>query len=253
MPAALKIEFAQAQWIGARQRQEDAFAAEVLADGDLLAVVCDGMGGHAGGEMASQAAVNAFVKNFKESKETSVPARLHEAVLAANQAVKVSQELVNADGGTTLVGCYFQGNKLWWVSVGDSLLMHYRQGQLKRLNEDHSMRTLTDVLFERGEITHHEAVWQRSSLRSALIGLPIEMLDLPKTPFILEPKDRVVISSDGVESWMEELWEDMLELTRKDNDDSVEYLAQKIIHEVRAYDDFHQDNVTLIVVNPFAL
>ena len=113
-------------------------------------VVCDGMGGAAGGEVASHLATEAFPASGPAA--TRPRARLAEAIRAANQAVyRHSRKLPSLHGmGTTLVALLWDDEaqrpedvptspRLWIAHVGDSRCYLFRSGELHQLTEDHSL------------------------------------------------------------------------------------------------------------------
>ena len=120
---------ATAQISGARDYQEDTLAVQRLQRrrgpraNELLLVLADGMGGHAGGEMASRLVVDCFCAAYSSSPKV-VPEALRSSLDAANEcladAVLDAPELRGM--GATLVGCVIRENSLYWVSVGDSPL-----------------------------------------------------------------------------------------------------------------------------------
>ncbi len=127
---------------GGRNYQEDdcAFAAvpETGGPAAVLAVLCDGMGGHAGGALASGTATKRFVEHFMASGGETAE-RLRQSLIAANDAVGAKSE-GNPDlsgMGCTVVGLVARDDQLDWISVGDSPLWLYSGGALQRLNEDH--------------------------------------------------------------------------------------------------------------------
>ena len=121
------------QWVagdqirGGRAYQEDSFALTLLT-GDqsadrVLLVLADGMGGHAGGEVASDTVVQAFWAGFRQAA-AEVATNLQAGVDAANAAVRAKQESDSAlsEMGSTLVAALVRDGHLYWASVGDSLL-----------------------------------------------------------------------------------------------------------------------------------
>ena len=149
---------------GARDNQEDACQfAEVGGAGTvplgrsggshastLLAVLADGMGGHAGGAEASGAACAAFVAAYTDSAGP-LAGRLGGALDAANRAIAAALARDRAlDGmGSTLVAAAFTPGGVAWVSVGDSPLLLFRDSRLYQLNEDHSLAPVLDGLAAR--------------------------------------------------------------------------------------------------------
>jgi serine/threonine protein phosphatase PrpC len=131
-----------------RRKNEDSYL--ILADHNLF-VVADGMGGHAGGEIASKIAVDVIGEAFKLSRFTgdryaNVPRRGSELALAvqlANEAIfsraKVEPDLEGM--GTTVVAARFSPNKqrLYIGHVGDSRCYRLRDGELRQVTTDHTM------------------------------------------------------------------------------------------------------------------
>jgi len=202
-----ETDFAGGYTIGARESQQDMYAfssPDDSARGELLIVVSDGMGGHRGGQMASQTAVSAFFEHWFNEPQNAPAERLHQALLAANHRIAT----VAADNPTELegMGCTFVAavfsplEGLHWISVGDSSLFLFRDGKLTRLNEEHSMRSVLEKEVLAGKITEKEAANfpGRSQLLSALNGEEISMIDLPDLPTPLCPGDMVLAASDGL-------------------------------------------------------
>jgi len=122
--------------------------------------VCDGMGGHAGGEVASAAAVSALRSSLMT---TTTAEGLREAIVAANDAVLAAgegkPELVGM--GTTCVAAVLvgtnDGDRLLLANVGDSRGYLFRRGELSQVTEDHSMvaQLIRDGLLDQAEAASH--------------------------------------------------------------------------------------------------
>ncbi|MBM4341999.1 MAG: serine/threonine-protein phosphatase [Deltaproteobacteria bacterium] len=135
-----------------RKNNEDAF--RVAADAGVY-LVCDGMGGHASGEIASQIAADAVVRflamdrfrpDFRWPAESGVQqseeARaLDAAVRAANREVFVQAQAnpLHKGMGTTIAGVYAGAQRLGLVHVGDSRIYRLRDGEFEQLTDDHSL------------------------------------------------------------------------------------------------------------------
>ena len=170
--------------VGGRDEQQDEARIEPFeADGvpALLLVVADGMGGHAGGRVASRVAVDAFAGSFHAHSSLPLRARLRGALEAANGAVgdrmATSRELSGM--GCTIVAAVLAGNYLRWISVGDSLLLAIKDRQLVRLNADHSFAPELDRAVREGRMSQAEADRDpdRHVLRSAVTGGSLSMVD----------------------------------------------------------------------------
>ncbi len=208
------------QTIGGRENQEDSCAIHSdkslifldsetkragIGHGELTAVLCDGMGGHSGGEIAAGIAVEWFIaiSNSLFAEGHEVPDVLLESLLDANEAIrqKICHDCDAAEMGTTLVGIRCMENRLNWISVGDSHLLLFRHGKLIKLNQDHSMRPVIDRMVERGMLTRDEAIShpERNALRSALTGDKLDLIDRGLSDFPLRFGDILLLASDGLD------------------------------------------------------
>src|SRR5258707_7558072 len=216
---------------GARPYQEDSWALRTLGDGSLLAVVADGMGGHAGGAVASKVAVEAFVHAMEQG------GGLRDGLQQANDAVaKMAASKAELAGmGATLVAAQVRGDEVRWISVGDSPFFLVSSGQLERLNADHSMEPQIDALVKRGLLTEEEAEHHpgRHTLREAVMGEPLSLID--KGSRRLGPDVKLLLCSDGVQS-----------LTEAEIAASAIKSASGVIETVLAAAKDHQDNITVV-------
>lgn len=201
-------DFAGRQFLGAREYQEDFYA---FSDGStnehgeitsLVLALADGMGGHNAGEYASMVAVESFIDCYHTLKG-EVPEKLIRALHAANRQLRdeISRQPELLHGmGTTFVALYIHDHLLQWISVGDSPLLLYRRGTLKRLNEDHSLAPLLKAKVTSGQLTPEQASVHpdRHTLRSALLGDGIDLIDSPDLPYDLQRHDIIICASDGL-------------------------------------------------------
>jgi len=220
-----------AQHQGARAYQEDSWALRTLADGALLAVLADGMGGHAGGAVASRLAVGAFLMAMEQG--SSLANALDAANRAIGEAARRDPALDNM--GTTLVAVVVKGEELRWISVGDSPLYLASRSGLTRLNADHSMVPQIEALVARGIITAEEGARHpgRHTLREAVMGKPLTLIDEGRRG--LQPGDRLLVCSDGIETL------DANGIVR-----AAARPAEVVIDAVLAVGAPGQDNVTVI-------
>lgn len=216
---------------GKRPYQEDSWKLVPLADGSLLAIVADGMGGHAGGAVASKLAVDAFVHAIEQG------GGLADGLNDANEAVRVGAEgKPDLTGmGATVVAALVRGDEVRWISVGDSPFYLVTNGTLEQLNADHSMAPQIDALVARGMLTAEEAENHpgRHTLREAVMGDPLKLID--KGSRRLGPADRLLLCSDGVQTLANE---QIASLAARP--------ASGMIEAVLAAAKEHQDNVTVI-------
>lgn len=240
------------QIIGSRKQQEDRLRIEeVNLEGDmpaLLLVLCDGMGGHTSGEVASWLVCDTLVRAFPLT-DGAIPKRLTIIAEQANQeiAAKILTDRSLAGMGTTLIAAVISGHDLYWLSIGDSPMWLFRDGTLRRLNADHSMKAVLDRKVATGEISRDAAQRDttRNHLLSVLCGSPPAMIDCGEEPFPLMPGDQVLLASDGVETLSPSKIAKILENSAEKNARSSLSLLLKGVKEERHP---HQDNASAILV-----
>ena len=161
-----------------------------------LFCVCDGMGGHAAGEVASSIAVETIAKTAPQAADA---ARLAAAVEAANAAV--IEAALNGLGkpgmGCTATCAYIENDMLAIAHVGDSRAYLLHEGTLIRVTRDHSY---VEELVDAGEITADEARVHpnRSVITRALGSDPAMYAD--HFTLHIEEGDRLILCSDGLSS-----------------------------------------------------
>ena len=176
-----------------RRQNQDTFA---VNPEHRLYVVCDGMGGAAGGEVASRLATNAFVESFHPDKHSAKDALFH-AGMAANQAVRhrAAEDPVLNGMGSTLVGLHVDGKRLLVINIGDSRAYLIRDGEGSQLTVDHSY---LDEQVRLGLIS--QAMADASSLQSVItraVGIEDDMQpDLYGVD--AENGDLALLASDGL-------------------------------------------------------
>ena len=161
-----------------------------------LFCVCDGMGGHAAGEVASSLAVETIARLAPHEAD---PARLAAAVEAANAAIIEAAEngLGKPGMGCTATVAYIEGTSLAIAHVGDSRAYLLHEGTLIRVTHDHSY---VEELVDAGEITADEARVHpnRSVITRALGSDPAMYAD--HFQLNIEEGDRLILCSDGLSS-----------------------------------------------------
>lgn len=246
---------------GARNYQEDTAmtwlgddapvpGAEAHVNGasPFVAVLADGMGGHAGGALASKTACENFLTAYR-GHDGDNRDRLMAGLDAANGAIayQVQCDPSLSGMGSTLVGVVFGEGGVEWVSVGDSPLLLFRRGEVATLNEDHSLAPELDRLAASGQMSEEQARRdpRRHMLRSAVTGDDLDLIDLSRRPLRVEPGDYIILASDGLQTLEMNEIERIIGAYAGDGADAV---AGALIRAVEAVRDPHQDNTTVIAV-----
>src|SRR6266511_4221226 len=229
----MKVRVGAATDVGrARERNEDS----LLAAPPLYAVA-DGMGGHRGGNVASQLALTVLARLGDGSWD-----RLADQVREANRAIlERSRGDRSLSGmGTTITAAFMEGDDVHLAHVGDSRAYLFRDGELHRLTEDH---TLVHRMALEGKIT--EAEEENHPQRSILIrALGVEEpVEVDEVPVRVVPGDRVLLCSDGLHSMVGE--EEIEEIFRTASD--PQEAAERLVESANRAGGL--DNVTVVVLD----
>ena len=197
-----------------------------------LVAVADGMGGHAGGEVASTIAITALTaKQIDEDSLLTVTKEIDLAILDRSNS---QPEL--AGMGTTLTALHLTGDAVGLLHVGDTRCYAFAGGKLNQLSNDH---TVMQELIDQGRITPDEAVNhpQRSLLTHALMGDsgfdPVVQL------YPIKLGDQFLLCSDGLTGVLSDF-----EITKIIKKYDGQELVENLVAETRAKGA--PDNVTVI-------
>ena len=255
MPA-LVLQAASGQHIGQRSRQEDAVIAQ-FPQGDLpgLAVLSDGMGGHDDGDLAGRIlASEMFGELYLSAARPSdgpdaAPQVFRDALARTNARLKqhIDAGCISADTGGTLLCITIEAGNLRWLSVGDSPLYLYRAGDLRRLNDLHSMAAQLDLLVRNGALDAEAAAHHphRHCLTSAVTGSEVPRIDCPSKAFELQEGDVIVLASDGLNVLTDIMITDLIARHAPAGSAAI---TDGLLAAVRTRDAPHQDNTTLVVI-----
>lgn len=191
-----------------RERNQDNVTHYIPTDEHLLEekgalfVVCDGMGGHAAGEVAAELGVNTIRDAYYSSTESDIIRRFAYAVKQANQTIfGYAREHPEVTGmGTTCVAMVVHGGRGYFVNIGDSRAYLIRDGIMRQVTFDHSWvaeQVRAGVLTEEQARTHAH----RNVITRSLGTQPTVSADL----FVesLRDGDRVLLCSDGLHGYVD--------------------------------------------------
>jgi protein phosphatase len=229
-----------------RQLNEDNWGWRQLTPDTQLFVVADGMGGHEGGEVASQLAVSTICQIARDRARSgrltseTMEDVLDESFARANNQVKDEAEQRGNDMGTTLVAMLLDRSRRGFIAnVGDSRAYIHRDGALNQVSVDHS---LVQKMVERGRITAEESRnHPHSNILLRTVGTERDV-DVDLFPVQLEPGDRVLLCSDGL--WGEVEDRDMQTILNTYSDPRV--AARELVRA--SHHGGGKDNVTLLLV-----
>jgi protein phosphatase len=225
-----------------REENEDfvgGYAPTVIEDHGPLFVLCDGMGGHAAGEVASRMAVETVLTTWTTASAAPSQQAIRSAIRTANGAVfAASLDIATRGMGTTCTALALSGKEGYVGHVGDSRCYLVHRGQCSQLTADHSRvgEMLRMRLITPEQAANHPA---RSELTRSLGAAPGVQVDIVRTP--ISPGDAFVLCSDG-------LWDlvSRQEIADVCAGDSVALAAEQLIKF--ALERGAHDNVSALVV-----
>lgn len=212
--------------------------------GKQLFVVADGMGGHAGGDVASAIALKRIVeadKSYASAQDAEFA--LQTALLAANTmlAETVFDHAELTGMGTTVSALLRIGDQVAIAHIGDSRIYLFRDGTLEQVSADH---TFVQRLVDSGRITQEEAaVHPRRSVLMRVLGDVDSSPEIDTTILDTQPGDRWLICSDGLSSYVSD---DKIETVLKTFTGTKD-AANRLVKE--SLDQGAPDNVTVVLVD----
>ncbi len=175
------------------------FGNEISTEKEVLAILADGMGGHQGGEVASQLAVEVIARTYFEQQGNDLVKSLVTSFAKANQTIyeKAASDLSLLGMGTTCTALVLRNKQACFAHVGDSRLYLLREGILTLFTVDH---TLVNQLITGGLITPEEARNHpdRSIVTKSLGTLPEVAVDTSKGMLSIQLGDVYLLCSDGL-------------------------------------------------------
>lgn len=249
-----------------RATNQDNFFTMRISDNVLMFVLCDGMGGTNGGNIASNLAIRTFSEYIEQflsdyidsetdmcrSEEVNFTSLLSDAVLAANAAVysRAHENSELANMGTTIVAAISADDKLYITNVGDSRLYSLTDSVLTQLTHDHSY---VQMLVDMGHITKEEAANNpRKNILTRAVGTePRVDADVMETEL---PSDGsyLMLCSDGLYNFIRE--DELIDIitgvyNEYDDDDyeaEIAYKTELLVDTANA--NGGGDNITIILI-----
>ncbi|MFB6466591.1 Stp1/IreP family PP2C-type Ser/Thr phosphatase [Cytobacillus sp. Hz8] len=228
-----------------RQHNEDNGGIFLNRDGDRLAIVADGMGGHRAGDVASELTMSHLQKLWEQSEkiETADDAEswLRAHITQVNSLVyQHSQDHTECEGmGTTVVAAIVTNRFTTIANIGDSRGYILNETGFQQLTEDHS---LVNELVRTGQISKEDA--ENHPRKNVLLrALGTEgAVEMDIKTIIFEDGDHVLLCSDGLSNKVSE--EQMESILKKE--ETLEQKASELIE--LANENGGEDNITLVIL-----
>lgn len=228
-----------------RDSNQDAYAVGEFPDEVAWAIVCDGMGGAAGGNIASALAVKVISDKINASyrdtmKDSSIVNMLHSALTAANMEV-YDMAYANPDlngMGTTVVCAIVKNGKAFIAHAGDSRAYIY-DGELKQVTTDHSV---VQRLLDSGQITKEEAEHHPYKNRiTRAIGVD-KSIEIDFDEIELDDDEVLILCTDGLSNYVTDD-----EMINEVQDGKYYAFADRLVR--KANNNGGGDNITVVAIS----
>ena len=228
-----------------RSSNQDAYNTGSFSEDAAWAVVCDGMGGAKGGNVASQTAVEKIKDHMNSSYRANMPEKsianlLRCAVYNANLEVyELAQKNEDLYGmGTTVVLALVQNGKAFIAHAGDSRAYLIHQNEIQQITTDHSV---VQEMVDSGQITEEQARRHpRKNIITRALGVLQEVeVDYNESP--IEPGDLLLLCTDGLTNHVEK--DTILQLALSEQSDA---LANTLVAKAKELGG--SDNITVVII-----
>jgi protein phosphatase len=249
----MKLRYAAATDVGMkRSHNEDCFA---VVEDEQLFIVCDGMGGHASGEVASKLACDTIAEFYDRTRAEDItwPYKLDPRMSYVENRLQVAIRLANLrvhddavanparrGMGTTIVAAVAAGESLYLGHVGDSRAYLVRGGRIRQVTRDHSlleeMKAVSPDMTEEQEraFPHKNVITRALGMRETVqVEMQVETLQLG---------DRYLLCTDGLSGMVG----DPMLLERIQNERDLPALVTELIALANAGGGV--DNVTALII-----
>lgn len=226
-----------------REINQDYISYKELGESEIIAVLCDGMGGHKAGEVASQLTCEYIINHFECHSpftcDEDIQTWLNELINNANQSLmQQSAQKEEYEGmGTTVVVCYVNDGYCYISHVGDSRAYYLSDGKLTQLTRDD---TLVNALVENGTITKDEALFhpKKNILLQAVGATDSLKVSFHKQVF---ENDLILICSDGLSNSLYD--QQIIDILMNKSD--IETNANELMKQSLVYGG--RDNISFII------
>lgn len=228
-----------------RESNQDMYDCGTFQSGDSWVVVCDGMGGVSGGQIASELCVekvsSAIKRGYRENLSVKAAQNLLLSSIAASNSIvhnKAQEEPQYHGMGTTIVAAIIIKNIAVIAHVGDSRAYILNEETAKQITKDHS---LVQLMIDEGKITAEEAkTHPDKNIITRAVGV-VNFVDVEFDVCDINDGEKLLVCTDGLSGSVSD--EEMINIVNEYSDSSAEKLVEK------ALENGSRDNITVVVMS----
>ncbi|UWD34739.1 serine/threonine-protein phosphatase [Mycoplasma cottewii] len=235
-----------------RKNNQDYLGYSKSIDGCFLAILCDGMGGHAKGEIASKTAVESFIERFEKTtfnnkSEQEINQWFDDTLSYSIEAMKVAAQDCpkKSDMGTTLSAIIFTNNKAYVINIGDSRVYKFSDNRLKQITIDQNLMNSNydpEKIKERAQKLYGSRFNEMTYWKILTSALGPNKKMKPDNYVIDEIKGVYCLTSDGVHDYVDsQTFVDFLEIRS-----SLKSKTKNIVKF--AMGNLSTDNLSIIII-----
>lgn len=240
------MELLVCSYLGDRKEQQDAVFSSLVKD-QAVAIVADGMGGLENGRCAS----NTAVRTLKELLDTN-PSKENMQEFYFNAINKIDSAVYTArqgasKSGTTLVSATITGNRIDWLSIGDSRLYLIRDDQIAQLTKDHTLKNYIERNKDNPEIIASLGPIDEMKLDAltSYVGMDgVSFYDINVKKCQVEHGDYILLTSDGLYKGLED--EEIKDIISTGA--NLEDIGNTLLEKVKEICAGMQDNTSFILI-----
>ncbi len=208
----------------------------------ILLALADGMGGRAGGSLASKIAVNTLIKEYYGDSTNDINESLRLAFLEANNEIRSrgDKDIKLQGMGTTLTAVVLKNRRIYYAHVGDSRAYNIDGEKISQITEDHSLMA---SLIKAGGITKEDAMKHPdSNVITRAVGIDSELkVDVSKNPIKIKKGQYILLCCDGLYRVVSD--QEILHMVYEYS--KPEIICEKLVE--KAIDNGSQDNITVLL------
>ncbi len=230
--------------IGTREIQEDEYAILESQDG-VMAVLADGKGKHAGGKIASHAAVEVFKEVFSDKNAFYNPQYyLRKAFQGANREILKLVE--DGQGQASVAAVMIKDSRMYYAVVGNVKIAVYRNRELVPITVGHTIDMLARKQYSEGKLSRQEAaaLLEQHQLYNFVGQDGFQDIEFFDTPITLRGGEYILLMSDGL--YEEVRWKDMEDcLEQEGTCQEKAYALVELVNQSEAED---KDNASVVIL-----